>query len=360
MGKGSNYIAARVAVCAILLLAYSTAVAVTTISKISLPGDLNAQVLVLSGNGQVIAGQTDLKGWRWTAQGGAQFIGDNIVAKAISADGSSVAGYFLGSNYESFRWTSAGGVQLIDPTPGAYYSYATGISGDGSVVVGLSDVGSYRWTAATGAQTFYSINGSFMTAWSISSDGKVVGGQTPAFGSAALWTSAGGVRSLGDLDGGTSDARVMALSSDGSVAAGVGNSAGGPELFRWTAAGGMKGLGHLPGATNSDIGGMTADGSIIVGMDLTPNGWEPFQWDSAHGLRRLIDAVQQDRFINLLGWHFGGEPFISADGGTMIVSATNPAGVGGTFAVVVPEPGAMVGVLLWGLCLRRRWGRFQN
>jgi hypothetical protein len=165
---------------------------------------------------------------------------------------------------------------------------------------------------------------------------------------------------LGDLDGGSLNARVTDLSSDGSIAAGVGNSVGGPQGFRWSAAGGLQGLGHLLGATDTDIDGMTADGKIIIGMDLTANGWEPFQWDSAHGIRRLIDAIQQDRGLNLAGWRFFGHSLISADGNTFIVSATNPAGAAGTFAVVVPEPGSLIGVLLLGLCLLRRSLRVQN
>ena len=59
-------------------------------------------------------------------------------ASGVSADGSVVVGYSrCASGYEAFRWTQAGGiVGLGDLAGGSFNSYAQDVSADGSVVVG--------------------------------------------------------------------------------------------------------------------------------------------------------------------------------------------------------------------------------
>src|SRR5438105_633720 len=50
-------------------------------------------------------------------------------------------------------------------------------------------------------------------------------------------------------DGNSSYAR--AISADGTVVVGEGDSGSGAEAFRWTRAGGMQGLGNFPGSSYS-------------------------------------------------------------------------------------------------------------
>jgi probable HAF family extracellular repeat protein len=74
-------------------------------------------------------------------------------ASGISADGSVVVGSSdSASGREAFRWTRGGGMVGLGDLPGGLFgSTASGVSADGSVVVGSSDIDSafqhaFRWT----------------------------------------------------------------------------------------------------------------------------------------------------------------------------------------------------------------------
>jgi probable HAF family extracellular repeat protein len=119
-------------------------------------------------------------------------------------------------------------------TLGGSKSAATGVSADGSVVVGWAD------NAA---------------------------GQRRAF----RWTAAGGMQDLGTLGGDWSVA--LGVSADGSVVVGWAyNAAGLPRAFRWTASGGMEDLNityaHLltDGSELRSANAISPDGRYIVGQ----------------------------------------------------------------------------------------------
>ncbi len=105
---------------------------------------------------------------------------------------------------------------------------ALGISGDGSVIVGA---------------------------------GCVSSGNNEAF----RWTAAGGYQVLGDLGGGSSDAR--AASFDGSVVGGQSiDTSGTPRAYRWTAAQGMVALPLLQAGTfGNEADAVTDDGTMVAG-----------------------------------------------------------------------------------------------
>jgi len=88
---------------------------------------------------------------------------------------------------------------------------------------------------------------------------------------------------LGDLPGGSvADAR--AVSADGKVVVGGGDSPSGNQSLRWTQATGSVGLGDLPGGTFSGGAfGVSADGSVIVGNSNSANGTEAFRWTQGTG-----------------------------------------------------------------------------
>ena len=93
-------------------------------------------------------------------------------------------------------------------------SITTGISSDGSIVVG------------------YDL-----------SDNGVDGLRYEAF----RWTEAEGMVGLGDLAGGSFLSNAYGVNSNGTVIVGMSDSTNGNEAFRWTQAGGMVGLGDLAG-----------------------------------------------------------------------------------------------------------------
>jgi probable HAF family extracellular repeat protein len=126
--------------------------------------------------------------------------------------------------------------------PGYNRSEASGVSADGSVVVGL----------ASGAAE-----------------------QPRAF----RWTAAGGMQDLGTLGG--SGSAAYGVSADGSVVVGVAeNAAGWDRAFRWTAAGGMEDL-------NTTYASLLTNGSVLIEANaISPNGRYIVGWGWNAATRR--------------------------------------------------------------------------
>ena len=199
-------------------------------------------------------------------------------AADISADGSVVVGTgttFRGVEFvlparretEAWRWTQSGGLVRLGDLPGGLIrGSASGVSADGSVVVG------YGYSAA-GAEAF-------------------------------RWTQGSGMVALGDLPGGSFSSMASAVSADGSVIVGHGSSSSGTEAFRWTQNSGMVGLGILPGFISSRADDVSADGSVIVGWGHSATDTEAFHWDAAHGIRSLREVLVNDfgLGVSLAGW----------------------------------------------------------
>jgi probable HAF family extracellular repeat protein len=206
--------------------------------------------------------------------------------QAVSSDGLVVVGSDS-STRRAFRWTNTEGfVELGDLPGGDDRSAAWGVSADGAVIVGSSEVSddftqqAFKWTATDGMVGLGSLPGG--TAWSIaravSADGSViVGGIGPE---AFRWTAADGMVGLGDLPGGNFDSEARAVSADGSVIVGTGHTSNAPagnatsEAFVWTASDGIQSLRDVliaQGATGLDelllldAMGVSADGTAIVG-----------------------------------------------------------------------------------------------
>jgi probable HAF family extracellular repeat protein len=169
--------------------------------------------------------------------------------------------------------------RLIWPgTLGGSESGATGVSADGSVVVGWAENAAgqpraFRWTATRGMQDLGTLGGWRSEALGVSADGSVVVGwaenaaeQPRAF----RWTATRGMQDLGTLGGNWS--KATAVSADGSVVVGWAENAAGPtRAFRWTAASGMEDLNityaHLltDGSVLREAGAISPDGRYIVG-----------------------------------------------------------------------------------------------
>lgn len=74
------------------------------------------------------------------------------VARGVSGDGSVVVGWFENAllQIEAFRWTEATGVVALGHLSDIRWTYATAVSGDGRVIVGVSDHVAFRWTQEQG------------------------------------------------------------------------------------------------------------------------------------------------------------------------------------------------------------------
>jgi probable HAF family extracellular repeat protein len=185
-------------------------------------------------------------------------------ATAVSADGSTVVGTGRSAfGDEAFRWTLAGGMVGLGTLPGGSVgsgSRATAVSSDGSVVVGdsyaiygdaLEGGEAFRWTADGGMVGLRDLRypGPFLlqsAATGVSADGSVVVGNSQSnsavgFNDEAFrWTADGGMVGLGFLPaGGGFGGTATGVSADGSFVVGWDCCPLGSEAFRWTADIGM-------------------------------------------------------------------------------------------------------------------------
>lgn len=205
--------------------------------------------------------------------------GAGSFATGISGDGSDVVGF--GDRTESplraFRWTPESGMQDIGTLGGG--ATARAVSFDGTWIVGQSHGASgqrgFRWSSGTGMQEL-----PMADAVDVSDDGSVVVG----FG--LRWRN-GAVTRLGGEGG--CNCSANGVSGDGDVAVGW-FSTGHPDsrqdthAFRWTDAGGLIDLGLLDGreAIAEDA---NRTGSVIIGQARDKDGfWRAFRWTPQGGM----------------------------------------------------------------------------
>jgi probable HAF family extracellular repeat protein len=181
----------------------------------------------------------------------------------------------------------------------------------------------------------------------VSADGSgIVGGSDSHNGHEAYrWTSETGMVGLGDLDGGIFRSGATSISADGLVIVGSSISHDGTEAFRWTAETGMVGLGALPGSSfSSNATAVSADGSVVVGSSmaygvswdgnvivgevgiLDDNGNGAYIWTAETGMRRLTDVLADLGVAIPPGWYLLAAYGVSADGRTIVGAGINPAG----------------------------------
>jgi probable HAF family extracellular repeat protein len=119
----------------------------------------------------------------------------------------------------------------------------------------------------------------------ISSDGSIiVGGGISTSGSEAFrWTSETGMVGLGDLPGGSFVSTAKDISEDGSVIVGTGATVHGIEAFIWDDANGLRSLKEvlvnehgleatLAGWQLDSALSVSANGNVITGRGINPSG----------------------------------------------------------------------------------------
>jgi probable HAF family extracellular repeat protein len=202
------------------------------------------------------------------------------------------------------------------------YSEGSGVSSDGSVVVGFADTGSafhaFRWTQAGGMADLGTLGGALSIAFGVSADGSVVvGGAEITNGdvNAFRWTQAGGMADLGTLGGANSYAN--GVSADGSVVVGQTGTGSETDAFRWTQAGGMADLGTLPGDTNSAANAVSASGKVIVGRGDS----DAFRWTQATGMQDL-NTLLSNAGVNMTGITLQSANGISSNGQYIVGNGT--------------------------------------
>lgn len=246
-------------------------------------GDYSSGASGVSGDGSVVAGSStsdDSPSWgeafRWTEATGLVGLGvlpgseiPTSVTWRISADGRVVVGWAsTGNGREAFRWTDSEGMIGMGDLPGALFdSWATGVSADGSVIVGLAHgegPTSFRWTAATGMVDLGKPPGaSGSEVWGVSADGGVVVGDSPLAGDIVpiIWDESHGMRNLVDVlvelglgpeMAGWDLEQATAVSADGLTVVGWGYNPAGDEEA-WVANLGQPSLVEIPTASNAAL-----------------------------------------------------------------------------------------------------------
>ena len=218
---------------------WSTSGAATFLGLLNSPG--SAQANAVSNGGGVVAGEsfgsaTGYEAFRWTQETGMQGLGflpghDRSFAYDLSADGNSIVG-FSGTNSEgrAFRYTQDTGMQDLGTLPGYAYSIGEAVSDDGSVVAGdaINSFGSYRtfrWTSQTGMVDL----GFGGAVEDVSGDGSVIVGGTGI--GPFRWTESSGLMQLPLNDG-----AATGVTDDGLRIIGNGQfGPSGPDIpFMWT------------------------------------------------------------------------------------------------------------------------------
>lgn len=289
------------------------------------------------------------------------------VARAVSHDGSVTVGeYFVGTDFRAFRWTAGGGLQDLGSLGTS--AKALAVSGDGRVVVGVTDVPgglgdqhAFRWTAATGMQDLGTLGGSFSEALAISRDGSVIAGwSSPAGGTARAfrWTAAAGMVGVGPAFGANS--KFSAANADGSLLVGRG-FASGNEMALWNAGIDPIDLSEYEPTATSALG-VSSGGSVIVGTRAL-NAFGATRAVVIHG-RELGTSYCNEVVPSSTGCparlFAAGSPHVAA-GDVTLHAVGLPMNVTGLFVAgrsgaLVASPGGSQGVL----CLGGVLGRFAG
>jgi probable HAF family extracellular repeat protein len=222
-----------------------------------LPGGTRSSAAAVSADGSIIVGQgftaaDTNEAFRWTEAGGMQGLGGLIsggtsFAFGISPNGARVVGAaYNGTRTDAAYWTTGGGWQSIGKLPGGLDglgAFATDASTDGSVIIGNSSstlvpfsFEAFRWTESGGMQGLGLLqpDHNLSTTTAVSGDGSIVVGISGPFSGADrkpfIWDETHGMRELRvvleseyglDLTG-WSLTEVLDISEDGNTFVGYG------------------------------------------------------------------------------------------------------------------------------------------
>lgn len=341
------------------------------------PNGTSSIVYGLSADGTRAVGtdqsSTELTAFAWTnAQGQltlAPWGGDSIaIPLAASGDGSVIVGVSGSPDQKPVKWAPGPSATLLPQLSLSGTGRVAGVSADGAMMVGYSTQSGVtmasRWTSAGILPLGSLANGRNSQAIAISGNGSVIAGisQTAASNEyvATRWTQAGSPISIGVLPGG-SGSNATATNFDGSVVVGFGNASGySQRAFRWTTATGVVALDMIPGSGGCLAYATSGDGNTVGGTYSTSEGSRAFVWTPSQGMVDLT-GLATSLGLDLSGWTLSEVRAVSADGLTF-------AGVGvhrlspeearfEGFVLTIPAPPSVALALGISVLLVRRRSR---
>lgn len=287
------------------------------------------------------------------------------IPSGVSGDGTAVVGRSVTANgtNHAFRWTTQGGTQGLGLLPDMTSSYANGISPDGTVIVGIASGSQsgrgFRWSLNGGMVGLDSLtNWAFASPRAVSAGGSVIVGEAsttnPNGQSAALWTASGPQAFIPE---GFYYAKGVDVSADGRTVVGNGGTIDdrGPRAFRRTSGGGFDVLDPIPSRDYSTARGVSSNGEFVVGYSHSNGATaEATRWTAGGGaqdLGRLPGAYYSNAAaVSGAGTVVVGESFesrVTLDDGAFIW--TQATGMRSLKNVLISEYGLANELAAWSL-----------
>jgi probable HAF family extracellular repeat protein len=278
-------------------------------------------------------------GWMWTAQGGFTQIG-GTTAVDLSDDASVVTGNMKdASNIDSPAiwdavngWRTLGGLPGQTPPSGSWGT-ASAISADGSVVVGLGwlttfKARGFRWDAVNGMVQLPQLGTRSSRAYTVSADLQWIGGwdeHSTGVRRAALWdANLNETLPLVRPENTEGYGELTDISPDGSVMCGHDYVGTNPKCGFVMKNGQITSFGSVPGVPLFDnynwANAVSDDGSVAVGgnWDLSKNTTFATIWTESTGVMFLSDYLTSLGVQGLDQVQLANALDISADGTTIL------------------------------------------
>lgn len=258
-------------------------------------------------------------------------------ATGLSSDGTTVVGACSAgaASCQAWRWTQLEGLQALGVLPGSASSAALDVSPDGSWIVGESDGEAFRWSAGTGLEALLPTLAGELLELSVDADGDTLVGTRFDYGSFTgsifRWTPVTGAVVVRPTTA-TDVASFSDLSDDGVTATGYSGVPDDTDGFTWTESGGfaaIPALGEVYCQCGTAPQALSPDATVLVG----DSGGQAFRFTpsaGSEGLGFLAEPVFAGSSSRALA--------VSADG-SVVVGRDDSSGHPATAFVWTPTTG---------------------
>jgi len=349
-------------------------------------GPVFSEAWSMSPDGKVVVGSSGSgsgqEAFRWTEIEDIVPLGDlpgtpfQSNATSVSSDGSVITGFGnIGGTYMAFHYTTDNGIVELPSSVTVnnqtynYSTIATGISADGSVIIGkannmnaqlggpnLGDKVCY-WTEGQmhllTPPGYDSFSGALARA--ISTDGSTILIGTN-YNAGYLWSESSGFQELPSLD--VTRGPFYLMSNDATVLGGYNRDD--QTSFLWSESTGFTQIGLPDGYVDNHIGALNSDASLAGGQlireystSYDAQNYEAYLWDNINGIQS-VEAILTTQGIDLNGWILTGVSSISDDGFTICGNGINPDGFEEAWVATIPEPTSILLTLSGALIALRR------